>query len=60
MQLGSRTARVNGQAVTLEQAPSIYKGNTMVPLRFVSEALGAKVNYNAGTRSIAIATGSGG
>ena len=56
MKIGSKIAVVDGQPVQLEQAPTLYKGNTMVPLRFVSESLGAGVNYNAQTRSIAIAT----
>jgi len=43
--IGSRNAVVNGQARTLDVAPSIVNGRTLVPLRFVSEALGATVNW---------------
>jgi hypothetical protein len=47
MELGSRRAEVNGQRVRLDVPASTVYGSTMVPLRFVSEALGASVNYNA-------------
>lgn len=40
---GSTTALVNGESITLEQAPTITEGYFYVPLRAVSEALGAKV-----------------
>lgn len=46
MELGSRRAEVNGQVVRLEVPATTVYGSTMVPLRFVSEALGAVVNYN--------------
>ncbi|HHV75989.1 MAG TPA: copper amine oxidase N-terminal domain-containing protein [Syntrophothermus lipocalidus] len=32
----------------------MLNGRTLVPLRFVSEALGAEVNWNAATRTISI------
>jgi hypothetical protein len=47
MELGSRRAEINGQRVRLDVPASTIYGSTMVPLRFVSEALGASVNYNA-------------
>lgn len=47
MELGSRRAEVNGQRVRLDVPANTVYGSTMVPLRFVSEALGATVNYNA-------------
>jgi hypothetical protein len=42
----SHTAFVNGQAIELEQAPFIRNGSTFVPLRFISEAIGAKVGWD--------------
>jgi hypothetical protein len=51
LQIGNRTASVNGQQVALEQAPMVTRGSTLVPLRFVSEALGARVNWN-GARQV--------
>jgi len=54
LQIGSRTAYVNGRVVTLQVAGKIMQGNTMVPLRFVSEALGASVQWNGATQTITI------
>jgi len=40
---------VNGQKVALAKEAMIVNGSTMVPLRFVAEALGAKVGWDAPT-----------
>jgi len=56
--LGSKQASVNNVPVTLQSAAQSYGGRTYVPLRFVSEALGATVNYNAAGQMVAI-TGQG-
>lgn len=37
---------VNGKEVPCDPPPLIINGRTFVPIRFVSEALGAKVNWN--------------
>src|SRR5665647_2010918 len=37
----------------------ILRGSTMVPLRFVSEALGADVKWFAATQTVSISTGDG-
>ena len=54
MALGSRRATVNNVAVNLDEPARAYYGRTLVPLRFVSEAMGANVNYNANTRTVLI------
>jgi hypothetical protein len=41
----------------LEAAPFISGGRTMVPVRFISEAFGAKVDYDAATKGITITLG---
>nr|WP_269438207.1 copper amine oxidase N-terminal domain-containing protein [Phosphitispora fastidiosa] len=46
LQIGSKTAQVNGRDVTLDIAPQIVDGSTLVPLRFISESLGATVRWN--------------
>lgn len=56
LQIGSATAKVNGAAVTLDAAPDIYNSRTMVPLRFVSENLDAKVEWNGNLRRVEIKT----
>src|SRR5262245_40284368 len=43
--IGSRTAKINGQNVTLDVPAMTLGGRTMVPLRFVSQALGADVTW---------------
>lgn len=57
--IGSSTAYKNGQPVQLEVPAEIMAstGRTMVPLRFVSEALGGSVNWTGATRTINIDTG---
>lgn len=52
LHLGSSAAEVNGQAVQLDCAPRAEAGRTLVPLRFVAEALGCQVDYLAGQITI--------
>jgi len=54
--LGSRNAVVNGQIRPLSQPAQVINGTTLVPLRFVSEALGANVEWNGGTETVVINT----
>lgn len=39
-------------------APFVVNGRTLLPIRFVSEALGAKVNWNDSTRTVTVVKGS--
>jgi hypothetical protein len=57
LHIGSTQAMVDGQAQTLDVAPFIIGASTYVPLRFVSQALGASVNYDAANRIVALANG---
>jgi len=43
--IGSATATKDGSPITLQAPATITGGRTMVPLRFVSEALGAEISY---------------
>jgi hypothetical protein len=52
--IGSNQATVNGQTQTVDVAPFIIGASTYVPLRFVSQALGADVNYDAANQIVAI------
>jgi plastocyanin len=45
---------VNGKELHSDQQPMIQDGVSMVPLRFVSENLGAKVSYDETTQNIMI------
>jgi predicted secreted protein len=44
----------DGMPLTLDQAPVIEQGRVLVPLRAVSEALGATVEWNGTTRTVII------
>ncbi len=50
----SYTMYVNGEAKTLDVAPCIVKGRTMVPARAISESSGYKVDWDKNTRSVLI------
>jgi len=52
--IDSKTATVDGKATALDQEAVIVDGRTLVPLRFVSEALGAAVDWNGDTRTVSI------
>ena len=56
LQIGSPTAYVDGQAMTLDVPPQIMAGSTMVPLRFLSESLGADVQWINQQNLVAITT----
>ncbi|MCZ8514574.1 stalk domain-containing protein [Paenibacillus filicis] len=47
-------ASVNGKTITLEQPALIMNGSTMVPARFVSESLGARVAWDDASRTVSI------
>lgn len=53
-QIGDSTANKNGQSLNLTVPGQVVGGNTMMPLRFVSEALGSTVKWDANTRNIRI------
>ena len=57
--IDSNTAYKNGEALALAAAPRIIEGRTMVPLRFVSDALGCSVEWNGETRTVEILSVSG-
>jgi len=54
--LGSTTASVNGQTQVLSQPARVDNGTTLVPLRFVAEALGGYVQWQAAQNMVAITT----
>ncbi|HEY3247386.1 MAG TPA: copper amine oxidase N-terminal domain-containing protein [bacterium] len=57
LQIGSRQAYVNGRLVTLDVPPMVVQGRTLVPLRFVSEAMGARVDWDPSARTVFITSG---
>jgi hypothetical protein len=60
LHLGDRHALVNGKDVLMDVAAQEIAGHTMVPLRFIGEALGADVGWDGPTRTVIIATSDAG
>jgi hypothetical protein len=56
LRLGERSATVNGQTVPLDVEAMLLQGHTYVPARFLSEAVGAQVAWDAGTSTVRIAS----
>ncbi|MEW9701725.1 stalk domain-containing protein [Paenibacillus sp. SI8] len=56
LQIGSTDALVNGKVVVLEVEPRIVNNTTMVPVRLISEALGATVTWDAEQQIVQIQT----
>lgn len=52
--IGRRSAQVNNRTVPLDVPAMIIGGRTLVPLRFISESLGATVQWQEDTRTVLI------
>lgn len=57
--INSKTAWVNGERQMIDVPARIISGSTVVPLRFLSEALGASVEWNSTQRLVSIISASG-
>jgi hypothetical protein len=54
--IGSQSATVDGQPVQLDSPPFLIGDRTLVPLRFVSQALGARVSWDQSRMTAFIVT----
>ena len=52
-----KQATLNDKSYTLEQAPTIVNDNTLVPIRFVTEALGGNVKWDDKERKVTVLRG---
>ena len=52
--VGANIALINGKEIALDSAAFVENGRTYVPIRFLSEALGAKVEWNSNTQEVII------
>ncbi|MFB4328507.1 copper amine oxidase N-terminal domain-containing protein [Paenibacillus sp. CR_12] len=52
--VGSKTASVNGKKISLDAPATVTKGNTYVPVRFISEALNATVKWEAESQTVVV------
>ncbi len=57
LHIGSTQANVNGEPQTIDVAPFIVGATTYVPLRFISQALGARVSWDETDHLVAIRMG---
>ncbi len=52
--IGSTNINVDGTDTAMDVAPEISNGRTMLPARYVAEAFGATVTWNAATKAVGI------
>lgn len=52
--IGNTNATVNGNTVANDTAPMIVNSRTMLPIRFVAEALGAKVGWDESAQAVTV------
>ncbi len=55
--INNRTAYVNGAATSLEAAPELRGGRTMIPLRFAAEAMGYMVSWDPYSQAVSLTSG---
>lgn len=55
--VNKKQVTVNSKAMTLEQAPTIVNDNTLIPIRFVTEALGGIVKWDDKERKVTVIRG---
>jgi hypothetical protein len=59
LSIGESKAFINGNAVNVSPTPELFNGIAMVPVRFISEALGDRVEWDDSKYSLSITTQSG-
>lgn len=57
LKIGQKETVVNDKSLDNDVAPEIINGNTMVPIRFIAENLGADVSWNNKTKEVVVALG---
>lgn len=54
LMIGDKVGKKNGAEIMIEVPPVIRNGSTLVPLRFLAEAMGGTVDYEKATRTVNI------
>lgn len=54
LKIGSKMAYVNSKEIKLEVPGKLIKGRTMVPVRFIAESLGVKVNWDVDNQRVIV------
>ncbi|CAI6084288.1 phosphodiester glycosidase family protein [Cohnella sp. JJ-181] len=57
LQLGQKSAAVDGKSVALDIAPLLLNNTTYLPLRFVSDALGAEIGWDQAAQKATVIGG---
>ena len=57
MKVGNKIYTVNGASKTSDVAPSVVQSRTFVPIRVVSEGLGAVANWDSSSKTVTISDG---
>ncbi len=56
LRIGEKLAHKNGAEILLDVAPLLMKNHAMVPLRFIVETLGGKIDFDPATNHIEVTT----
>ncbi len=56
LRIGDTQAHINGQPTLMDVPALLVDGRTMVPLRFISQALGSQVSWDAASTTVQIAS----
>ena len=59
LKIGDTSAQVNGQPITLDVPARLINDRTMVPIRFISESLGAKVEWDDAAQTVLVSDSAG-
>jgi titin len=54
LKIGSKVISINGKEAQMDVTPTIIEGRTLLPIRYVVEALGGKVDFEPHTKKITI------
>jgi len=52
--IGSNAMIVNGVTITMDAAPEITSGRTMLPFRFIAQAMGSSVAWDEATQTVTL------
>ncbi|MCM3749974.1 copper amine oxidase N-terminal domain-containing protein [Paenibacillus pasadenensis] len=58
MKLNSKQLQVNGSATQMDTTPVLWNGMTYIPLRFLSEGIGATVSFDNKSKAVWVSAGS--
>lgn len=50
--IGSNVLKLNGVSITMDVAPELQSGRTMLPFRFIAQAFGASVTWDEATQTV--------